>query len=527
MQLMTRATDVPAAMGAWASAVLVTVMAFGTATGALGATGKPVVTADNPPAEIKPIRAAGLVCRTDTSNFRAWWGETPGAAGAVPGSDGSCATIPSIVPDTLAVAEAIRLASNAAGFPVIVGDRALVLRRDGAWYRRTVRARPKARAATLGRIAPATRGRLLAGLGATERTRVYRGLPSRLVTRLKRDVTRALSGRPRDYVGGDRRVDIMFDGTSATGLVNSTVVGRAPCTQSVAVSGRRTFVSGSFILFAPDAVVPRAVIAHELFHTVQCILGLPGGTPAVVAEGTAEWHAATFEPVDFAGAEIAQGNMVSVTGGAARAISFCNDFDPTSTTGLDGYRAFGVWSALEIAAPGTVLGVLTAGATTPFTTTQTVIGHIGDARWSEALLVATREICGNLRTPSGQTVFPPGIRAFFGANPGTPAAQPAAPATVTLAPGGVRTIPVGWPPTDPPPTTVTIQVAAPGIDPAAVAARTFVHVAGELVSAGPDATGSAAVLSGAQVTAQGGAVTVANPSSIIPLSITVSVTSTP
>ncbi len=507
--------------------MLVGFVALGIATGALGATGKPVVPADNPPREIKPIRDAGLVCRTDTPNFRAWWGETPGAVGAAPGADGNCTTLPPVVPDTLAVAEAIRLASNAAGFPAIVGDRALVFRRDGVWYRRTVRTRPTARATTLGRIAPTTRGRLLAGLRATERKRVYRGLPSRLVRRLKSDVTRALSGRPRDFVGGDRRVDVMFDGTGATGLVNPTVVGRAPCTQSVATSGRRAFVSGSFILFTPDAAVPRAVLAHELFHTVQCILGLPGGTPALVGEGTAEWHAATFEPVDFAGAQIAQGNAVSVTGGAARAISFCNNFDPTSTTGLDGYRAFGVWSALEIASPGTVLGVLTAGAATPFATTQAVIGHIGDARWSEALLVATREICGNLRTPSGQTVFPPGIRVFFGANPGTPGAQPAAPAMVTLAPGGVRSIPVGWPPTDPPSTTVTLQVTAPGIDPATVAARTFVHVAGALAPVGPDATGSAAMLSGAQVTAQGGAVTMANPSSVAPLTITVSVTMTP
>ena len=155
-----------------------------------------------------------------------------------------------------------------------------------------------------------------------------------------------------------------------------------------------------------------------------------------------------------------------------------------------------------------------------------MIGHIGDARWSEALLVATREICGNLRTPSGQTVFPPGIRAFFGATQGTPTAHPAAPAAITLAPGGVRSIPVNWALVDPPPTTVTIQVAAPGIDPAAITARTFAHIAGAPVTGISDPTGTSVVLSGAPVAARGGALTVANPSSITPLAITVSVTPT-
>ena len=505
---------------------LATVAALAGATPGLGATGKPVAAADNPPSDSAPLRAAGLVCRTDSPNFRAWWGETPGAPGALPTADGACTSVPAIVSDTLQVAEVIRLASNAAGFPAIVGDRQLVFARDRAWYGRTVRAKAKLRATMLSRTAPATRGRLLAGVAPAERTKVYRGLPSRLVTRLKRDVSRALRGRPKDFVGGDVRVDVMFDGTGATGLVDATIVGRAPCTQSVAPSGRRTFVSGAFILFAPDAVVPRATLAHELFHTVQCILGVPGGTPALIGEGTAEWHAATFEPLDFAGAEVATGNGLTVTGGAARAISFCNDFDPTDTAGLDGYRAFGVWSALEIAAPGTILGMLTASANAPFASTQAVIAHVGDARWSDALLSATREICGNLRMPSGQTVFPPGIRSYFGANPGTPTAQPGVPATLTLPPGGVRSLPVGWALVDPPPTTVTVQVAVPGVDPAVIAARSFVHVAGALAAVAPDATGSAAVLSGAQVVARGGAVTVANPSSVSPLTITVSVTPT-
>lgn len=508
-------------------AVLVTFAALVGVTSGLGATGKPVIAADNPPSEIAPIRAAGLVCRIDSTNFRAWWGETPGAAGALASADGACPSVPAVVSETLQVAEAIRLSSNSAGFPPIVGDRPLVFARDRAWYRRTVRAKAKVRATMLGRITPATRGRLLAGLLPAERTKVYRGLPTRLVTRLKRDAVRALAGRPKDFVGGDRRVDIMFDSTGATGLVNATVVGRAPCTQSVALSGRRTFVSGSFIVFAPDAVVPRATLAHELFHTVQCILGVPGGTPALLGEGTAEWHAATFEPLAFAGAEVAQGSSLTVTGGAARAISFCNDFDPTKVAGLDGYRAFGVWSALEIAAPGTILGTLTASATAPFTSTQAVIGHVGDARWSDALLTATREICGNLRTPSGQTVFPPGIRAFIGANPGTPVAAPGVPATLTLAPGGVRSLPVDWALVDPPPTAVTIQITAPGVDPAAIAARSFVHVAGILTAVGPDAAGGVAVVSGDHVvTARGGAVTVANPSSVNPLTITVTLTPT-
>ena len=141
-------------------------------------------------------------------------------------------------------------------------------------------------------------------------------------------------------------------------------------------------------------------------------------------------------------------------------------------------------------------------------------------------MTATREICGNLRTPSGQTTFPAGIRSFFGANQGTPNAHPAIQAPITLAPGEIRTIPVNWALVDPPPTTVTIQVAAPGVDPAAITARTFAHIAGAPVTGIPDPTGTSVVLSGAQVAARGGAVTVANPSSVTPLEITVSVTPT-
>ena len=265
----------------------------------------------------------------------------------------------------------------------------------------------------------------------------------------------------------------------------------------------------------------------RIFHIAQCILGINKGKPALLGEGTAEWHAATFEPLDFAGTVVALGNgYFTVTRGADRAISFCNDTDPTRTTGLDGYQAFGVWSAIEIASPGTILGLLATNDVTPFATPQAVIAHVGDARWSDALLTATREICGNLRTPSGQTVFPPGIRALFGTNQGTPTAQPAAPAAITLAPGGVRSIPVNWALVDPPPTTVTIQVAAPGIDPAAITARTFAHIAGAPVTGIPDPAGTSVVLSGAQVAARGGAVTVANPSSVTPLEIMVSVTPT-
>lgn len=359
-------------------AALVTLLALTWATGAFGATGKPAVAADNPPREIKPIRDAGLVCRADTPNFRAWWGDSPGGAGALAGADGNCSTVPSIVSDTLQAAEALRLASNAAGFPAIVGDRPLAFRRDGAWYRRTIRQKPRNRAIALGRISPASRGPLLAGLLPNERARIYRGLTSRLVKGLTRDAARALAGRPMDFVGGDRRLDVMFDASGATGFVNSTVAGIAPCTQSVTPAGRRTFVSGAFVVFTPDAVVPRAVVAHELFHTVQCILGLSGNKTQLLGEGTAEWHAATFEPLDFAGAEVLQGNGSTVTGGAARAISFCNGFDPTRTAGLDGYQAFGVWSALESASPGTILGMLTAGASTPFTTPQAVIAHVGE-----------------------------------------------------------------------------------------------------------------------------------------------------
>lgn len=70
-------------------------------------------------------------------------------------------------------------------------------------------------------------------------------------------------------------------------------------------------------------------------------------------------------------------------------------------------------------------------------------------------------------------------------------------------------------------------VTAAGVDPATIAARAFVHVAGTLAPVGPDATGAASALAGAQVAAGGGAVTVANPSSVAPVTVTVTVTATP
>ncbi|MFN8123107.1 MAG: hypothetical protein U0237_11840 [Thermoleophilia bacterium] len=89
-------------------AMLVAVPAAGAATGVQAQPGDVVP---------KTAKRLGMPCRLDTATFRIWWGDTPGAAGAVSGADGSCRTVPPVVTATAGVAERARGAASGLGFP--------------------------------------------------------------------------------------------------------------------------------------------------------------------------------------------------------------------------------------------------------------------------------------------------------------------------------------------------------------------------------------------------------------------------
>ena len=479
---------------------------------AAGATGRAPRATERPPDGAAALKAGGLLCVADSASFRAWWLDTPGASGAVLGADGRCDTVPPVAADTLVVAEEVRVRSIAAGFAPLIGDPAPILPRNAVLARRLRLQEPAIRARTLTNMRVATRGRLLAGFGVAQRRAVLRGLKRALVARLNREWRAAVSGRPQDFAGGTRGLDIVLDASGVTKMVSTFQPGLTPCRFTLR-AGRHRFASASATILAPDAIAPRATLAHELFHGVQCNANV-SGTATLLGEGTAEWHAALAEPTDFAGAAIDEPGGQRVVGGAARAISFCNDFDPARIAGLDAYASWPVWMALELGAPGTIRGVMKSALTAPPATPQAVMALLGPDRWSAAVATAAREVCGNLRSPSGATIFPQAIEGYFGAL--RPSATPGPPSQLTLAAGGVASIVATWSPS----TMVTLRVSPP-----ALADRLFVRSGGALLSVTADS--SAAVVSvPAGLVPQGGAsLTLANPSAVSPTTATVEVLS--
>jgi hypothetical protein len=499
------------------AAVALAVMVW--AGAAVAATGRPVAGTDHPPDEAVALRSEGTLCRADSKSFRVWWSDARAATagGALVGSDGSCATLPPTAQGTLDAAEAVRAIAIGRGFPALIGDPPAKIPRDRVAYRRLLRLRPAARGRALSRLRPAVRGRLLAGFTPNQRRVILRGLTRPLRARLTREATVAAAGRPRDFVGGDPRLDIVLDRTGVTGSVGGSRKGLTPCRYSV-IAGARRFVAASAVILAPDAGVPRATLAHELFHSVQCILG--GSGAGLVQEGTAEWFGALAEPADFAGQVVSDAGGITVTGGATRAISFCQEFDPARINALDIYNSWAVWTALDIAAPGSVLqAIRTAGPSA-----HDVMSAVGDARWSAALLVAVQEVCGNLRTPGGLPAFAPEIRDFFPLSRAV--ALPGTPATVTAPAGGAISVVADWSATAPA-GSVIVRVTAPGIDPAILAGRLLAQVGTTPVPITSDPSGALITLTGAQVAAGRALVTIASPSIGAPTALTTEVSSTP
>ena len=514
MQLSRHAPS-PAGIRKAALTVAMLASAAWTASG-LAATGRLVKGADNPPSEATPLRAEGTFCRADSKNFRVWWSDAVAATatGALTGADGSCATLPPAAQGVLSAAETYRVIATVHGFPAMIGDAAPRFARNRSAYNSLRRLGPDVRGRSLSRLSPTLRGRLLAGFTVNERRVVLRGLSRVLRLRLTRDATVAVAGRPKDYVGGDRRLDITLDRTGVTGEVGDSRKGVAPCRYAL-IAGKRRFVAASTVILAPDAGIPRATLAHELFHAVQCVLNASG--VGLVQEGTAEWFGALAEPGDFAGQIDVSG---TITGGATRVISFCREFDPSRKTALDVYNSWAVWTALELAVPGGVENAVRSGGSTA----QAIMSGVGDAAWSAAVLLATRELCGNLRSPSGAPVFAPKIRDVFAA--GRPIASPGVPVATPAPPGGTASVVGDWP-TGPPPAQVVIRLTAPGIAPDALASRLVAQAGATVLTVTSDPTATLVTLPAADILTGRALITIANPSIATPVTVTTEVTVTP
>ena len=500
--------------------VAITLTGMVWANTALAATGRPVAGTDHPPDEAAALRSEGTLCRADSKNFRVWWSDATAAtaAGALVGSDGSCVTLPPTAQGILGASEETRAIAINRGFPALIGDPPAQIPRDRLAYRRLLRLRPANRAGALSRLRPSVRGRLLAGFTPNQRRSILRGLKQPLRSRVTRDATAAAAGRPKDFVGGDPRLDIVLDRTGATGSVGGSRKGLTPCRYTV-TSGARRFAAASAVVLSPDTGVPRATLAHELFHAVQCILG--GSGAGLVQEGTAEWFGALAEPTDFAGQVVSDASgLITVIGGATRAIAFCQEFDPSRLNALDIYNSWAVWTALDLAAPGSVLQAIRAAGPSA----QDVMSSVGDAQWSTALLAAVREVCGNLRSPSGLPVFAPEIRSFFRLSRAV--ALPGTPATVTAPAGGTISVVADWS-ASPTAAQVVVRLTAPEIAPAILAGRLLAQVGATLVQITSDPSGALITLTGSQVAEGKALITIASVSTGAPTALTAEVSFTP
>lgn len=500
-------------------ALLVLVALLVCAAPAAAQTGVTVKPSANAP---ENARKLGPLCRADTPSFRLWWSDTPGAPGAVAGSDGNCATLPVVVSELALTAETARLRAAGLGFGAMVGDGPPVFLRNPGLLRTLGRLKPSSRGRALGGISRPARGSFLAGLSKKQRTRVLRGLPNRLKKRILVDVGRAQRGKPSDFVGGDRRVDIVIDASGVTGQVQAQQTGLSPC--RARVSGRkRTFVSSWAVVLAPPAEPsPRSVLAHELFHVAQCNLGSGSGTPILVREGTAEWFSAVAEPAGYPGVV---GPTGSVSNGNARAVSFCRNFDPAGP-GTSPYLSWAVWEALDpgTARSGTVLPVIAGfpGSAAVEPDAAAVIAKVGAARWVEALRTAARSVCGTQRSPSGAVTFAPDIRGFIGG--GVTPASAGAPAVVNVPSGGVSSVAAVWSGSA---TSVTLTLSSPQAPAEALLPSVVVTSRAGLLT--PVVRNGAVVVDipAASRSERVAPVTIANPVAAGPVAVNVQVTTTP
>ncbi|MCC6830306.1 MAG: hypothetical protein IT200_03085 [Thermoleophilia bacterium] len=468
----------------------------------------------------RTAKRLGMPCRLDTATFRIWWSDTIGAAGAVSGADGGCRTVPPVVTAVAGVAERARATAQGLGLPRMTGDAPPATVRLPELTRVLLRARPGERVIALNGLGARTRGQYLAGLPAATRVRVLAGITGTVRRRFAADLRLAVAGRPSDFAGGDRRVDVVLDASGVTGMVSAATPGRTSCSEIPTGPRLRrvAFRSTEVVVLAPADTAPAAALAHELFHVVQCDTSTSTGAPDLLAEGTAEWFAARAEPADFAGTLTTGATGQTLSGGATRVARFCTRFDPVGA-GLEAYASWGVWQALDAgrARPVRVLAALrsvTGLRTGP--TAAAVIRDVGTARWADALQDAARSLCAGLRAPFGDVVFAPGVRGFIGL--GSPTATPVTPQTVVVPRWGVASARAQWSGGG---TQATIRVTSPDLDAATLVAALVAPAAnGPLAATVRD--GAAVIdVSGAAIT--DGAVTVVVPNPRPDRAVTVTV----
>lgn len=489
---------------------LIVALVLATPTGAVALVGANASPGARPPDGLTILRSAGAVCATGTANTKVWWSEL--GAQAVQGSDGSCTSVPLVAEESIAAVERGRTALRMIGYPAVVGDPVPALRVPGA-YRTLTRMRPATRAATLRAMTRLRRGRLLSGFSSGQRRLVLRGLPSALQRTLRRDLAAAQRGRPQDFVGGDRRIDLVLH---ATPVFLGTSDGVTRCRWNSALRGSARFVGTSMSVLTDGARANLSTIAHELFHVLQCNLGADETPSDLLMEGTAEWGAGRLEPLAFAGSGTTDGAGVSIRGGAVEAAELCNDWSPLAG-GLDSYRSWAVWGALEAQYPGTVRTMLLRAVTTRLSTPSDVIAQVGAARWQAAVLSAATSVCGQLRAPGGTTVFPDQVWDFIGWDAqGVRSVSFGETRTITVAAAGIGS---GRAPLTAGTETVTITSTA--LDPVTLAGRLVLTSGrGQPVAATVDAAGVTVPTAGLTGPLR---ITLANPSTAVPVSVTVAV----
>ncbi len=144
---------------------------------------------------------------------------------------------------------------------------------------------------------------------------------------------------------------------------------------------------------------------------------------------------------------------------------------------------------------------------------QAVLARVGADRWSAALAVAVREVCGNALA-LGATVVPSGIQDYFGA-----LRQPASPGgsmPLVVPAGWTASVGAIWPPGS---TTVTLRVA-----PASLVGRLMARSGGVPLPVGSDGTAAVVTMPAELLPAQHSAsLTIANPSAATPTTATIDV----
>ncbi len=484
---------------------------FVLASSASAQAGRNAAPGAQPPDMTRQMAQTGRLCRADTGGFSLWWSEAPGGRHTVQGADGNCRTVPPVVRASGAALVRGQAALRTMGYPVVYGDAAPRFQPQPAVFRNLRSMRPQTRARWLSGIRRANRGRMLASLTVAQRQVVNRGLPQRLRALMAQDLRTALAGRPADFIGGSRRIDVVL---TADPAMLSGPAGYAQCRTNPSRRGADRFIGASMVVLTDDAVPKFTTLAHEFFHVVQCNMGAIRNS-ALLTEGSAEWASTRIDPTAFAEAVRATAGGYGVSGGTARSVGFCRDFDPSATMSTDPYRSFAVWAALEAAEPGITRRTILAAVARPRTTADAVMSQVGDVRWSRALAAAVRSVCGELRIPGSPVPLPSEARGFIALGVG---AGPGSAASITVPAGGVRSATLQWDWDQPAP---TFLVTSPQMSPDALAGQLVANTRTAPLPVTPTPSGVLVTVPPELIGDGSGSITAASPGIRTPLALTV------